>query len=101
MKVIWALIVAFPLLAENVPGRYIVELMTEPVASEARGQGRDAMRSPAAQRARARIRAEQAVARGRVLAAEGVVRATIENVQNALIVEIDDAKASRLAGLPG
>ena len=59
------------------------------------------MRSPAAQRARARIRGEQAVARGRVQAAEGVVSAAVENVHNALVVEIDDAKASRLAALPG
>ncbi len=101
MKVIWALILAFPLLAENVPGRYIVELTNEPVATQARGQGRDAMRSPAAQRARARIRVEQAEARRRVQAVEGVVSASIENVQNALVVEIDDAKASRLAALPG
>src|SRR6478672_8551891 len=101
MKFLWTLLLTFPLFAENVPGRYIVELTTEPVATQARGLGRDAMRSPAAQRARARIRAEQAAARGRVQAAEGVVSASLENVQNALVVEIDDAKAPRLAALPG
>jgi hypothetical protein len=59
------------------------------------------MRSPAAQRHRALVRSEQAAARGLVAQAEGVVSAAVENVQNALIVEIDDAKASRLAALPG
>src|SRR3954447_15196960 len=101
MKLLWALLLTVPLVAENVPGRYIVELTTDPVATQARGQGRDAMRSPAAQRARARIRTEQAQVRVRVRMAEGVVSAALENVQNALIVQIDDAKASRLAALPG
>lgn len=101
MKLLWALLLAVPLVAETVPGRYIVQLATEPVATHVRGQGRGAILSPAAQRHRARLRSEQAAARARVQQAEGSVSGAVENVQNALVVEIDDAKAARLAALPG
>jgi minor extracellular serine protease Vpr len=99
MKLFWALLLVLPVAAENVPNRYIVELTTEPVARIA-GRGR-LIHSPAAERHRTRLRAEQASAGGRIRQAEGAIIGAIENVQNALVVEIDDAKADRLASLPG
>jgi subtilisin family serine protease len=101
MKLVWVFLLTFPLVAENIPGRYVVELSTEPVARHVRGQGRLGMLSPAALRQRAQVRSEQAGARGRVVQAEGAVSAAVENVANALVVEIDDAKADRLAAMPG
>ena len=48
------------LAAEKVPGRYIVELSTEPVAEHvARQPGRNKMRSAAAAAHRTRVRSEQ------------------------------------------
>ena len=101
MNLFWALLLAFPLLAETIPGRYVVELSTEPVARTVRTQGRLGILSPAALRQRAQVRLQQAAARGRVQQAEGAVSAAVENVANALVVEIDDAKAGRLASIPG
>src|SRR3954453_20254315 len=92
MRLYWALFLALPLAAADVPNRYIVELSMEPV-------GR--IHSPAAERHRVRLRSEQAVARTRIEAPEGAVTGAVENVTNALIVHIDDAKADRLARLPG
>src|SRR3954447_14118473 len=99
MKLYWALFLVFPLAAENVPNRYIVELTTEPVARIA-GRGR-LIHSPAAERLRTRVRAEQASAGSRIRQAEGAITGAIENVQNALVVQIEDAKSDRLAKLPG
>jgi minor extracellular serine protease Vpr len=99
MKLYWALVLAFPLAAANVPNRYIVELSTEPVARVA-GRAR-LIHSPAAEGQRLRVRSEQAAARTRIQQAEGVVTGSIENVGNAVVVQIDDAKAARLSKLPG
>ncbi len=99
MKFFWPLVLAFPLAAANVPNRYIVELSTEPVAASA-GQLR-LIHGPAAERRRNGVRSEQASARSRIQQAEGAVLGSVENVGNALIVQIDDAKANRLAALPG
>src|SRR4051812_48196195 len=99
MKLYWALLLAFPVAAANVPNRYIVELSTEPVARVARRAR--LIHSPAAERHRGRVRAEQSSARAQIQQAEGAVMGAIENVGNALVVQIDDAKAGRLAALPG
>src|SRR5947199_6483638 len=99
MKLYWALFLAIPLGAANVPNRYIVELSTEPVSRVA-GRAR-LIHSPAAERHRGRVRAEQSSARAQIQQAEGTVMGAIENVGNALVVQIDDAKAGRLAALPG
>jgi subtilisin family serine protease len=101
IKLIWAFLLAIPLIAENVPNRFIVTLTTEPVAQHVRAQGRFAIHGIAAERHRVRLRAEQAEARSRVGQAEGVVTGAIENVQNALVVEIESARAGRLASIPG
>ena len=101
MKLFWAALVVVPLFAADVPNRYIVELSTEPVAVRVRAQGRLAIHSLPAEQHRQRIRAEQTAARSRIQQAEGRVTGALENLHNALVVRIDDSKASRLAGLPG
>jgi subtilisin family serine protease len=96
-----------PLIAAGtVPNRYIVQLSTEPVAphvarAAGRGTGRLLLHSAAAEQQRVRIRAEQATARAAIGQAGGAVMGALENVTNALIVSIPDAKAAGLAGLPG
>jgi minor extracellular serine protease Vpr len=101
MKLFRALFLAVPLFGATVPNRYIVELSTEPVAVHVRARGRQALSGADAIQHRARIRGEQASARGRIQQAEGTVTAAVETVQNALVVTIDDAKAARLASIPG
>src|SRR4051794_22729207 len=87
MKHSWALFLVLPLFAETVPNRYIVELTAAPVAR--------------VERHRAQVRAEQTSARARIRQAEGTITGSIENLKNALFVQIDDAKADRLASIPG
>jgi minor extracellular serine protease Vpr len=99
MKLLWALCIAVTLSAANVSNRYIVELTTEPVARIARNKA--GLHSAAAEQHRRRIRAEQTTIRARIQQAEGVVTGAVENLRNALVVRIDDAKAARLASLPG
>src|SRR5436305_11996789 len=101
MKFFWAVLAVAPVFAADIPNRYIVELSTEPVAVRVRAQGRFAIHSLPAEQHRARIRAEQTAARSRIQQAEGTVTGALENLHNALVVRIDDGKASRLAGLPG
>src|SRR5205823_141761 len=91
------LLFSLPLLAAStVPNRYIVQLSTAPVAQQAH-----ALHSRAADQHRARVRAEQAAVRTRIQQAQGKIRATLENIQNALIVDIPDAAAARLSSIPG
>jgi subtilisin family serine protease len=108
MKRLWLLLVLLaPVIgAEVVPNRYIVELTGEPAAEEAirmaaPGQRKRALRSAAADQRRARIRAEQRAAR-QLLEGEGAsIVDSVETVANALVVRMPDARAARLAGLPG
>src|SRR3954452_13237679 len=60
MKNLWVWCVCLPLCAVTVPGRYIVELSTEPVAARVASMGRRGLRSQAAVSHRALIRAEHA-----------------------------------------
>jgi subtilisin family serine protease len=107
MSRLWVLFLSIPLFAaENLPHRYIVELSGEPVAAHLvrtlpRGQARPMLRSAAADLHRGRIRTEQAAARLAIQRAEGLVTGAVENVKNALFVEISDDKSARLASLPG
>jgi len=102
MKLFWALLLfAVPVFSATAPNRYIVELSTEPVAVHMRAQGRQALRSAAATAHRGRIRAEQATAQTAIEQAGGHVTRGVENLKNALMVTIDDARAAQLASLPG
>lgn len=83
----WAFLLAVPLFASSLPNRYIVQLSNPPVA-----------RHP---ERRAALRAEQAQARASIEQAGGRVRRTFETLINALAVEIPDAQAAQLSGLPG
>lgn len=90
--------------AERIPGRYIVELTTEPVASHVMrqpGRARDRMNSAAARMQRTRIRGEQDEMRQRLAARNATVRDSVDTVANALFVEMSDAEAAKLAGEPG
>ena len=90
------------LFAENIPGRYIVELSTEPVAEHvARLSIRDKLHSAVASTQRARIRTEQQQVRQRVEQQQAVVLDSVDTVANALLVSVPDNLSARLAALPG
>jgi subtilisin family serine protease len=98
-------LVAYPALAELVPGRYIVELSSEPVAERVvreagKQSARQAMRGAAVASHRLRIREEQSALRGRMGAGVTVV-GSIDTVGNALFVRVPDDRAAALAALPG
>src|SRR5215472_5901076 len=93
--VFWAPVLA----AQVVPGKYIVELTGEPAAAmAARVSG---ARLDGALQVRPLVRAEQARLRPQIEAIGGRVAGSADVVANALIVEIPDASAPRLAQLPG
>jgi minor extracellular serine protease Vpr len=86
----------------RVPGRYIVELSTEPVAEHVtRAAPRGGMRSPAALTHRALVQAEQLQVRSRLEQQQVRVLDSIDTVANALFVELPDAAAATLAAIPG
>lgn len=97
-----AFIAAPRLVAERVPGRYIVELSTESVtehlAAVPQGQG---MRSAAAVAHRGRVRDEQRQIRQSLEQQQAQVLESMDTVANALIVNVPDNAAAQLAGLPG
>jgi minor extracellular serine protease Vpr len=103
---LWALLLSVPLFAATVPNRYIVELSADPVAirgavTASRGTSRALLHTPDAERRRANIRAQQAAARAAIEQSGGRITGALENLRNALLVEIPDAKAADLARLPG
>src|SRR5204862_330493 len=75
--------------ADYVPNRYIVQLSTEPMARAASRQHRT------------RIRDEQAAVRREVGRTRGRVTRALENVTNAVVVEIPDVEAAQLSSIPG
>lgn len=94
--------------AERIPGRYIVELTTEPVAERVKRQpGRvgervgQRMQSAEARAHRARIQGEQDRMRQRVEARNGQVRGSVDTVANALFAEMSDEEAAKMAAEPG
>src|SRR5512132_3290940 len=107
MRIAWIFALWLPLFAaETVPNRYIVELNTEPVAEHiarttARGARKLAMRGAEARQHRARLRTEQQRARGAAEANGATVLDTVDTVTNALLVQVPDAQAARLAALAG
>ncbi|HEV2446901.1 MAG TPA: S8 family serine peptidase, partial [Candidatus Sulfopaludibacter sp.] len=102
MKHIWVLFVSAPLFSQAfVPNRYIVELTEQPVAAQAGAPRTGALHSAAAERQRARVRTQQTAVRRAIEAGQGRVLGQVENVRNALLVRIDDARAASLAAIPG
>jgi subtilisin family serine protease len=86
MKPIWFLLFIPVLSAQVVPDKYIVELAGPPAASV---------------RVRGTVRAEQARIRPSLESLGAKVSASLDLVANALVVEIPDAMAPRLARMPG
>ncbi len=91
------------LIAGTIPGRYIVELETEPVVEHvARQATRSRLGGSEAASHRLRVRAEQQSVRQQLEAHQATVRDSVETVANALFVEMSGADAARqLAALPG
>ncbi len=96
MKRCWMLLLWAPLVAQQVPDHYIVELGGEPAAVPLAKSGRRA-----AEDQRARVQAEQARLRPALEAAGAEILDAVDTVANALVVRIPDAQAARLAALPG
>jgi hypothetical protein len=106
MSRFWAILFAVPLFAATVPNRYIVELGADPVAVLAvrvpsRGNLPARLHTPEAERQRAVVRAAQATLRIAIEQSGGRVRGALENLRNALLVDIPDAQANDLLRLPG
>ena len=98
---LWVLLLCAPVFAANiVPNRYIVDLSTESVAAHV-VQGKFSMHGADAEQHRVRIRAEQSAAREAIMRAGGTVTGAVENVRNALIVQIADSRAAGLLAIAG
>ncbi len=90
------------LLAEKVPGRYIVELTTAPVADQmSRVSVRARLQTGTALAHRARVQTEQRRVRQQLEQRQARVLGSVDTVANALFVEISDAAAAQLASTPG
>ena len=101
MKRPWVWFLCFPLYAATIPGRYIVELSSEPVAAHVARMGRGGLRSAEASAHRARLRREHDRARAALAASRAAVLDSMDMVVNALVVEIPDARAGVLERIPG
>ncbi len=90
------------LFARPIPGRYIVELSTEPVAAHMAAISlRAGIRGTAASAHRTRIRTEQRVLRNRLTERGVEVLDSADTVANALFVRMPDDDISRLTSAPG
>src|SRR5512138_3059505 len=89
--------------AERVPGRYIVELTSEPVVEHVMMQspGRPRLQSAMASAHRERLRAEQDQVRALLERRQVKVLDSVNTVANALFVDISDDAAADLAATPG
>src|SRR4051812_28606848 len=89
--------------AENLPGRYIVELNTESVSDHvSHAASRGGMRSSIANAHRTRIRTEQQELRTRLEGQQAIVLDSVDTIANAMFVQVPDAAAAaRLAAAPG
>src|SRR5207237_4675269 len=90
-----------PAVAATIPGRYIVELSTEPVAAHVAHMGKRGLQSQAAASHRAQIHAEHSRARTALARNQATVLESMDTVVNALVVQIPDTKAAALARVPG
>jgi minor extracellular serine protease Vpr len=90
------------ILAERLPGRYIVELTTEPVSEHVTRLGaRAGMQSAVASAHRTLVRAEQQQLRTRLEQQQVVVLDSVDTIANAMFVQVPDADAAQLAAMPG
>jgi subtilisin family serine protease len=101
MKPWWVWCVCLPLGAATIPGRYIVELSTEPVAARVASMGKRGLLSQTAVAHRAAIRAEHNRARTAFGAHKATVLESMDTVVNALVVQVPDSEAAALASVPG
>jgi minor extracellular serine protease Vpr len=83
--------------AQIIPGKYVVELQTEPMGAMARNRaaGADALNR------RATIGAEQKSARALIEGRGGRVLGSMRNVINAVAVDIPEERAAELQAMPG
>ncbi|MEO8025154.1 MAG: S8 family serine peptidase, partial [Bryobacteraceae bacterium] len=95
------LFAAFAAAGQVVPGRYIVEFVDEPGAPAVASTSRFRMQDAAVAGRLSRVRSRQALAEQQIAGMNGRVRNRVENVANALVVEIPDAQAAALRALPG
>jgi subtilisin family serine protease len=96
------LLAAGAIWAQRVPGRYIVELTTEPVTEHVARMGlRTGLKSAEAAAQRGRVQTQQSRARAALAAAQAQVLDSVDTVANALFVQVDDAQAASLAAMPG
>jgi len=84
-----------------IPGRYIVEFTDEPAAAAASARARFRAQDATVLLRRTAVRAQHAAAEQALTALGAQIRHRVENVANALVIEIADLKANRLATLPG
>jgi subtilisin family serine protease len=98
-----ALLVLSPLSAQIIPGRYIVELTSEPVARAMTRQsaGRPNLRGISAATHRARVHAQQGEVQAKVEGLSATVRGRVSTVANALIVDASEEQIAKLAALDG
>ena len=101
MKRSWVWCLSLSLSAATVPGRYIVELSTEPVAAHVKSMGKRGLRSQAADAQRTRIRSEHDRARAALSANQATVLDSMDTVINALVVAAPDGQGPALARVPG
>jgi minor extracellular serine protease Vpr len=101
MKRWWVWCICGPALAATVPGRYIVELSTEPVAAHVAAMGKRGLLSAAAAQHRALIRAEHGRVRAVLAQRQATILESTDTVLNALVVQVPDAQAAGLAGVSG
>jgi len=100
MRRLWVFFAWLPAFAAGtLPNRYIVELAAQPVAQHV--SDRRLLHSAEAERQRALVRAQQAAVSALVQRAHGRVRGAVENIADALFVEIPDSEAAQLANIPG
>src|ERR1017187_8571741 len=100
--ILFLLLSASAMLAQVVPGRYILELSGDPAAVAAIQQGaRSSARTAAIAARRTAVRQSQASARAAVAARGGTVIESLDTVFNGLIVSIADARAAELLQIPG
>ena len=98
----FAILAAAQLFAQQVPGRYIVELDGAPAATQAIRQGHPARVEDAEFRARAQaVQRQQATVRPYLEEEGAEVVASTQVVTNTLIVRIADDRVDRIAAKPG
>ncbi|MFN7937055.1 MAG: S8 family serine peptidase [Bryobacteraceae bacterium] len=99
---IWLLLLFPALMAERVPGRYVVELSGDSVVEHvARARSKGGVRGADAAERRSAVRAEQGRLRGRLEQRNARVLESVDTVANAMLVSVSDAEAEQLKLLPG